>query len=296
MKVKAIICVACLIFSLASCENMFREDCGAKGYLRAAVSEEVTPPTTEEIQVRYYNFYSGEEYSEKMGEPDYFTANNHFLSRINTGEYKFLAYNTFNNKVRNVTELSGIEIFSDTVFSAKYGIHILANKQNLVLTDAKDGIILPEDTIFREFTLTPMVQKIVINITLKGLSEKHEITSLEAMLTGVITGRKIYTNQPIAEYAGLVFSFSATEIDNKFSSEAYVFGVSNAVDNTLRIECVGQSFKQYSQVDLSSVLKDFTADGMVIDLVVEIGENMNMNNIYIDKWQDIEQNDINFNK
>lgn len=47
---------------------------------------------------------------------------------------------------------------------------------------------------------------------------------------------------------------------------------------------------------MSSVLKDFTVDGMVIDLVVEIGENMLFDNIYIEKWQDMEQNDINFNK
>lgn len=59
---------------------------------------------------------------------------------------------------------------------------------------------------------------------------------------------------------------------------------------------MGETFKQYSQVDLSSVLKDFTVDGMVIDLVVEIGENMLFDNIYIEKWQDMEQNDINFNK
>lgn len=286
----------CFLLSLSSCENMFREDCGLKGYLRAAVSEDVLPATTEEIQVRYYDFYSGEEYSEKMGEPDYFQANNHFLSQIKTGEYKFLAYNLFNNKVRNVSELSAIEIYSDTIFSPKYGIHVLANKQNTVYTDASEGMILPEDTIFRKFTLVPMVQKIIINITLKGLSEKHEITSLEAMLSGVITGRKIYTNQPVAEYAGLIFPFSPVEQENKFISSAYVFGISNAVENILRIECVGTTFKQYSQVDLSSVLKDFTADGMVIDLVVEIGENMAMDNIYIDKWQDIEKGDINFNK
>jgi len=46
---------------------------------------------------------------------------------------------------------------------------------------------------------------------------------------------------------------------------------------------------------LSSVLEDFTADGIVIDVVVEIGENMQMDNIYISSWQDIEQDDINFN-
>ena len=295
MKVKTIMLASCLLLILGAC-NMFQEDCGMKGYLRAYVSDNVAPPTTEDIQVRYYDYYSGAEYTEKLGEPDYFEVNNQFLSRIATGEYKFLAYSLFNNKVRNVEELSAIEIYADTVSSVKYGIPIIANLQKLVYTDSSEGSILPEDTLKRVFNLRPLVQKIVINITLKGLSQTHQITSLEAMLSGVITGRKIYTNQPIADYAGLVFPFSPTEVDNRFTSSAFVFGVSNAIPNTLKIECLGETFKQYSQVDLSSVLKDFTVDGMVIDLVVEIGENMLFDNIYIEKWQDMEQNDINFNK
>ena len=116
------------------------------------------------------------------------------------------------------------------------------------------------------------------------------------MLSGVITGRKIYTNQPIAEYAGLIFPiFTETDTQYEYTSESYVFGVSNAVQNTLRVECVGDTFTQYSQIDLSTVLKDFNADGIVIDVTIEIGENMQMDNIYISSWRDIEQDDINFN-
>lgn len=295
MKVKTIPLVLCLLLSLSSCE-MFREDCGMKGYLRAEVSDTATTTTTEELQVRYYDYYSGMEYTEKLGEPDYFETNNHFLSRIKTGEYRFLAYSLFNNKVRNLSDIANVEIYSDTVNSAKYGISVIANRQKAVYTDSNEGLILPEDTIYRVFNLRPMVQKLVVNITLKGLSLAHEITSLEAMLSGVITGRKIFTNQPTSEYAGLIFPFSPTDTDNKFTSQAYVFGVSNSVSNVFQIECVGKTFKQYSQVDLSSVLEDFTADGMIIDLVVEIGENMTLGNIYIDQWKDFEQNDINFNK
>lgn len=295
MKVNTILLVLCLLFLLASCD-MFREDCGMKGYLRAQVADNVTPTTTEELQVRYYDYYSGLEYTEKLGEPDYFEVNNHFLSRIKTGEYRFLAYSLFNNKVRNLSDIANVEIYSDTVNSVKYGIPVISTRQKAVYTDSNDGLILPEDTIFRVFNLRPLVQKIVVNITLKGLSLDHEITSLEAMLTGVITGRKIYTNQPTSEYAGLIFPFAPTETDNKFTSQAFVFGVSNSVPNVFRIECVGKTFKQYSQVDLSSVLENFTADGMVIDLVVEIGENMNLGTIYIDQWKDFEQSDINFNK
>lgn len=146
MKVKTIMLASCLLLLLGAC-NMFQEDCGMKGYLRAYVSDNVAPPTTEDIQVRYYDYYSGAEYTEKLGEPDYFEVNNQFLSRIATGEYKFLAYSLFNNKVRNAEELSAIEIYADTVNSVKYGIPIIANSQKLVYTDSSEGSILPEDTL-----------------------------------------------------------------------------------------------------------------------------------------------------
>ena len=198
--------------------------------------------------------------------------------------------------MRNSSDITQIEIYADTVNSEKYGVPVYANKLRPVHMASESGFIFPEDTTYRTFNLVPMVQKIVINITLRGMSAEHEIETLEAMLSGVITGRRIYTNQPVPEYAGLIFPiFTETDTQYKYTSEAYVFGVSNAVQNLLRIECVGDTFTQHSQVDLSTVLKDFNADGIVIDVVVEIGENMQMGNIYIDGWKDMEQDDINFN-
>lgn len=285
-----------VLLTLSSCNSMFQENCGYSGYLKAEVSDKAIPETTEELQVRYYDYYSGLERSDKLGEPDYFAVNNKFLSRIRTGEYKFLTYSLFSNKARNLADITTAEIYSDTVHSEKYGTPVIATKQKLIYTDNSSGTIIPEDTTQCLFTLSPMVQKIICNITLKGLSEKHEIKNIEAMLSGVITGRKIYTNQPIADYAGQIFTFSQTVTPNVFTSEAYVFGVSNSIENLLRIECLGDSFKQYTQVDLSSVLENFTADGMTIDLVVEIGENMSMSNIYISGWKDFEQGNINFNE
>lgn len=294
MKLRSFFMFGALVSLLSSC-NMFEEDCGFRGYLKAEISEDVLPATTEEIQVRYYDAYSGQEYSEKLGEPDYFAANNKFLSRLRTGEYKFLTYSLFSNKVRNVSDINTAEIFADTAYSEKYGVPLITTKQKLVYTDSNAGTILPEDTTQCVFKLQPLVQKIICNITLEGLSAKHEVKNIEAMLSGVITGRKIYTNQPIAEYAGQIFSFTPTDTPNKFTSEVYVFGVSNNIANVLRIECIAETFKQYSQVDLSSVLENFTADGMTIDLIVEIGENLAANNVYITGWQDFEQGDINFN-
>lgn len=294
MKLRFYFMFGILVSLLSSCE-MFQEDCGFRGYLAAEISEDVLPATTEEIQVRYYDAYSGQEYSEKLGEPDYFAANNKFLSRIRTGEYKFLTYSLFSNKVRNVSDINTAEIIADTVYSEKYAMPIISTKQKLVYTDSNTGTILPEDTTHCTFKLQPLVQKIICNITLEGLSAKHEVKKIEAMLSGVITGRKIYTNQPIAEYAGQIFSFIPTEMPNKFTSQVYVFGISNNVANLFRIECIAETFKQYSQVDLSSVLENFTADGMTIDLVVEIGENITANNVYISSWQDFEQGNINFN-
>lgn len=300
MKMKTIVfsmCMLSMVLLLGSCDWVFSENYGTKGYLKATLLENGAQPSTpEEIQVRYYENYSNEEYTEKLGEPDYFSADGHFLSRIKTGEYRFLAYSVFNNKVRNISDITSIEIYADTVISAKYGMPVYANKLRPVYMGTESGAVLPEDTTYRSFALAPMVQKIVINMTLKGMSAEHKIKTLEAMLSGAITGRRIYTNQPIAEYAGVIFPlFSETNTDYRFTSEAYVFGISNKEKNILRVECVGDTFTQKSQVDLSSVLEDFTADGIVIDIVVEIGENMLLDNIYIDAWQDLEQGDINFN-
>lgn len=296
-KIFASLCMLSMIALLSSCDWLFSEDYGTKGFLNATLADNgALLSTPEEIQVRYYDNYSNEEYTEKLGEPDYFPSEGNFLSRIRTGEYRFLAYSTFNNKVRNSSDITQIEVYADTVYSEKYAMPVYANKLRPVHMSSESGFIFPEDTTYRTFTLVPMVQKIVINITLKGMSAEHEIETLEAMLSGVITGRRIYTNQPVAEYAGLILPvFTETDIRYKYTSEAYVFGVSNAVPNILRIECVGDTFTQYSQVDLSAVLKDFSADGIVIDVTVEIGENMQMGNIYIDAWKDIEQDDINFN-
>lgn len=297
MKVKttitATVCLIAMLF-LSSCDDFFSEDCSGKGFLKARISEEgPSPATTEEIQVRYYDNYSGMEYTEKLGEPDYFSAENEFLSRISTGEYRFLVYNIFNNRVRNVDDISSIEIYSDTVISNKYALPVIANKQHPVYMGTESGWINREDTTYREFALAPMVQKIVVNVTLVGLSTDHTLTGLEAMLTGVITGRKIYTNQPLPEYAGLIYSFTQIE-EAKFTAESYVFGISNNVPNTFKIECLGESFTQYFDIDLSHVLEDFTASGIVIDLHVEIGENMQMKDIYIADWRDIPQSDIQF--
>lgn len=289
------VCILSIAVSFTSCDWLFAEDYGTKGYLKATISEDgYLPSTPEEIQVRYYDNYSNEEYSEKLGEPDYFASSGTFLSRLRTGNYRFLAYSVFNSKIRNASDITQIEIYTDTVMSEKYGEPIYVNELHPVFTGNDVGMINPEDTTYRAFIMVPMVQKIVINMTLLGLSVDHTITTLEAMLSGVCSGRKVYTNQPLAEYAGLIFHFSPTEVTNRFTAEAYVFGISNAVPNALKVECIGESFRQYQTIDLSSVLKDFTTEGMVIDLVVEIGENMQMDNIYIDSWQDMHQSDINF--
>jgi len=298
MKMKTITMSVGVFLSLLfiSCtDKLFPEQELTKGFLSAKISDDgAHPSTTEEIQVRYYDSYSGEECTEKLGEPDYFTGENTFLSRIRTGEYRFLAYSKFNGKIKNATDIETIEIYTDTVYSEKYDAMVIVNKQHPVFTSTTTGEIHREDTTYRSFTLAPMIQQLVINITVEGLTPEHEISSLEAMLSGVITGRKIYTNQPIAEYAGLIYSFNPTEVTNKFTSSAWVFGVSNSIPNTFHIECLGNSFKQFFKVDLSSVLEDFTANGMIIELVISIGENMQMKDIYISDWKDLNQNEIKF--
>ncbi|NDV83430.1 hypothetical protein [Bacteroides sp. 51] len=297
MKVKAITMSVCVFFSLSfiSCtDKLFPEKEWTKGFLRANISEEgAFPSTTEEIQVRYYDLYSGDEYTDKFGEPDYFDGENNFLSKIKTGEYRFLAYSAFNGKVRNTSDIATIEVYMDTTYLAKYDSYVIANKQKPVFTATETGKIHREDTTYRSFVLTPMVQNITVNVTVMGLSNNHHIKSIEAMLSGVIVGRKIHTNQPIPEYSGLICNFDEIQQD-KFTSSSWVFGVSNAVPNIFKIQCIGDSFNHYSEVELSDVLTDFTADGMIINLVIELGENMEMKDIYIADWEDVDQSEIKF--
>ena len=93
---------ASLAVLFSSCENLFKEECEAKGFLSATVSAKgPVPSTTEEIQVRYYDYHTGVEHTEKLGEPDYFALGNRFLSQLDAGTYRFLAYTCFNNKIRN---------------------------------------------------------------------------------------------------------------------------------------------------------------------------------------------------
>ena len=98
---------ASLAVLFSSCENLFKEECEAKGFLSATVSDKgPAPSTTEEIQVRYYDYHTGVEHTEKLGEPDYFALGNRFLSQLDAGTYRFLAYTRFNNKIRNASVLS----------------------------------------------------------------------------------------------------------------------------------------------------------------------------------------------
>lgn len=70
---------ASLAVLFSSCENLFKEECEAKGFLSATVSDKgPVPSTTEEIQVRYYDYHTGVEHTEKLGEPDYFALGNRF--------------------------------------------------------------------------------------------------------------------------------------------------------------------------------------------------------------------------
>lgn len=286
---KTLILLSCVL--LSSCENIFKEECEAKGYLKGMVSEKsLSPLTTEELQVRYYDYYNNVEHTEKQGEPDYFAANNKFLAALEPNQYRVLAYSRFNNKIRNADDLSTIEIYADTVISAKYGMPVIANTQRMVYMAAEEAVILPEDTTHRVFVLSPMVQKIVFNVRVRGLGVDEKIADIEALLSGVILSRKIYTNQPQASYAGQIFSFTATDA-GQYSSEAYVFGLSNKVENVLKMEIITNTDRYYPEVDLSSVLRQFTADGIVFELVIDLNNGI-APVVTITDWRDLDWGEI----
>lgn len=134
-----------------------------------------------------------------------------------------------------------------------------------------------------------MVQKIIFNVTIRGLASAQTVSGMEALLKGVIISRKIYTNQPQPSYAGLVFDF--IEKEGKYTSEAYVFGLSNKVENTLCMEVVTNSKKYYPEVDLSSVLADFTSDGIVFEIVIDLNAGVNPV-VTIAGWRDLDWGEI----
>lgn len=290
IKLKSYTAFLCILLTMASCR--FSEECDAKGYLSATVSDEgLIPSTTEEVQVRYYEYYTGAEHTEKYGEPDYFSFGNKFLSQLDAGTYRLLAYTRFNNKVRNPGDISTVEIYADTVISPKYACSVIANTQHLVLMGKESAAILPEDTTYREFVLSPMVQKIIFNVEIRGMAPDQTVSGVEALLKGVITSRKIYINQPQPSYAGLIYSFN--KLDNgKYTSEAYVFGLSNKVENTFKLEIVTNTRKYYPEIDLSSVLADFTADGIVFEIIIDLNKGADPI-VTISDWRDLDWGEIN---
>lgn len=167
---------------------------------------------------------------------------------------------------------------------------VIANTQRMVYMAAEEAVILPEDTTRSVFVLSPMVQKIVFNVRVRGLGVDEKIADIEALLSGVILSRKIYTNQPQASYAGQIFSFTGTDV-GQYSSEAYVFGLSNKVENVLKMEIITNTDRYYPEVDLSSVLRQFTADGIVFELVIDLNNGI-APVVTITDWRDLDWGEI----
>ena len=82
-----------------------------------------------------------------------------------------------------------------------------------------------------------------------------------------------------------------TEKEGKYTSEAYVFGLSNKVENTLCMEVVTNSQKYYPEVDLSSVLADFTSDGIVFEIVIDLNAGVDPV-VTIAGWRDLDWGEI----
>lgn len=74
-------------------------------------------------------------------------------------------------------------------------------------------------------------------------------------------------------------------------SYTYVFGLSNKVENTLCMEVVTNSQKYYLEVDLSSVLADFTSDGIVFEIVIDLNAGVDPV-VTIAGWRDLDWGEI----
>ena len=70
-----------------------------------------------------------------------------------------------------------------------------------------------------------------------------------------------------------------------------MFGLSNNVEYTLYMDVVTNSQKYYPEVDLSSVLADFTADGIVFEIVIDLNAGVDRV-VTIAGWHDLDWGDI----
>ena len=98
--------------------------------------------------------------------------------------------------------------------------------------------------------------------------------------------RQVRTREKGSGFATLPFTVSP-EKENFFRKEVLVFGINTGVGNVIRLHLDGD-MPVDADLDLSDVFKDFTADGISVDITVRVSPSLHTASASIEDWQNVE--------
>lgn len=231
------------------------------------------PPVTE-MNMAYYPV-TGEATKLEIGRSERFESPV-IRRKLHVGTYGLLVFNKGANPVRGMEDrMEDAEIYSD--LESVGGKTYITGDQGFVYSDIKDGVeISCDDSTLCDFHPGALVQKIILNVRVKGMTDMFPVRDMSAILDGVTTSRWLATGEKGIGYASRRFDIDRKE-GNIYRSEILVFGINNVPRNTLSITGdFGNGITDHVDVDLSRPLNDFTADQIEIDIEIEISPNLGL--------------------
>ena len=198
---------------------------------------------------------------------------------LHIGSYEFLAC----NKDVNILEDAGSAATVRLRVPTEQGK--ITAEQGYAYSSSVTGTVMTDDTLHVTCESKLMVQRIVFNITVTNTGIL-EYTGITAELDGVTTSRYVRTREKGSGFATLPFTVSP-EKENFFRKEVLVFGINTGVSNVIRLHLDGD-MPVDADLDLSDVFKDFTADGISVDITVRVSPSLHTASASIKDWQNVE--------
>lgn len=270
------------LLSLSSCDGLFTEDCIYKGYLHARngfrhPSDMGTPEQAEMNLMVFPLTGNGVAEYDNLSIP--FNGSGDAYGTLHIGSYEFLAC----NKDVNILEDAGSAATVRLRVPTEQGK--ITAEQGYAYSSSVTGTVMTDDTLHVTCESKLMVQRIVFNITVTNTGIL-EYTGITAELDGVTTSRYVRTREKGSDFATLPFTVSP-EKENFFRKEVLVFGINTGVSNIIRLHLDGD-MPVDADLDLSDVFKDFTADGISVDITVRVSPSLHTATASIEDWQNVE--------
>lgn len=278
IKYKTYLVILVSTLALSSCDFTER-GCIYYGWLVSQshwdhLTKDQLVPDYSEMNIVYYPL-TGEATKTDIGRSERF--DEEILRRkLHIGKYDLLVFNKANNPVRRLEDRAeDAEIYS--VLVEDRGKQYITTDQEFVYSAfSSEEEISCDDTTYCHFNPKILVQKIIFNVTVKGMSDKFPVKVMDATLDGVTTSRWIYTGRKGLEYASRRFTIDNIK-DNKYRKELLVFGINNTPQNTMTIiGDFGNNVTDSVDLDLSKVLKNFNADQIEINIEIEVSPNFKL--------------------